>query len=317
MQLDWSVMGWWDGWEDLAQVRAVLASGSDPNRTADPFPPPLTQAAARGSEEVVAELAALVADVDAVHEGHTALWAAVFHGKPGNARVLVEAGADPWRPIMAGWSPAKLALAGPTPDLFPSGEASLSPEEQAAVARAPALIAALRDLPQYGHSIACVAGITAAEASRRMNAVVVTEAELAELLDDPIRYGEDVRYANVLGATDVPGGCVITQPWSFLASRYEVIARLSHGTRCYGMFANAKSGSQGAYAVDGEFRAGDLHPGAGAPLEDDPADIVLTSYLYQGGHAEAFCCGYAGLRLTDARPILGPPDLWMRIPLTS
>ncbi|WP_157519233.1 hypothetical protein [Herbidospora mongoliensis] len=38
---------------------------------------------------------------------------------------------------------------------------------------------------------------------------------------------------------------------------------------------------------------------------------------YQSGHAEAFCCGYAGLRPTDTRPVEGPPDFWLRLPPTS
>ncbi|QIJ60869.1 hypothetical protein [Streptomyces sp. JB150] len=53
--------------------------------------------------------------------------------RPDNARALVEAGADPWRRLIGGWSPGRLALAGPTPDPFPlpEGEPGLSDAERA------------------------------------------------------------------------------------------------------------------------------------------------------------------------------------------
>ncbi|MFJ7146831.1 ankyrin repeat domain-containing protein [Streptomyces sp. NPDC100445] len=80
---------------------------------------PLHRAVAFGSPEVVAELAGRVADVDALQDGTTALWEAVVGHRPQIARVLVAAGADPWRPVLASGSPGRLSLAGPTPDLFP------------------------------------------------------------------------------------------------------------------------------------------------------------------------------------------------------
>jgi hypothetical protein len=59
------------------------------------------------------------------------LWEAVFNNRPDNARVLAGAGADPWQTMMNGWSPGRLSLATPTPDLFalPDGEAGLTAAE--------------------------------------------------------------------------------------------------------------------------------------------------------------------------------------------
>lgn len=87
-----------------------------------------------GSPGVVAELARRVADVDAVEYGGTALWEAVLTGRTDNARALVEAGADPWLPLIGGWSPGRLALAGPAPELapLPEGEPGLTDAERAA-----------------------------------------------------------------------------------------------------------------------------------------------------------------------------------------
>src|SRR3954471_4920566 len=118
-------------WSDLAKIRAFLDAGADPDGEVWGYRRPLHVAAEEGSPQVVAELAGRVADVDAEHQGRSALWTAVYHGRPDNARVLVAAGADPWRPMMAGWSPGRLSLAGPTPDLstVPDGEARLSGEE--------------------------------------------------------------------------------------------------------------------------------------------------------------------------------------------
>ncbi|WP_245899856.1 ankyrin repeat domain-containing protein [Nonomuraea indica] len=109
----WAGFGWND-WTDLSLVRARLDAGADPNAGLFVHGRPLHAAAAIGSPEVVAELVRRVDDVDAEHEGRTALWEAVYNNRPDNARALVSAGADPWRPMMNGWSPGRLGLATPT-----------------------------------------------------------------------------------------------------------------------------------------------------------------------------------------------------------
>ncbi|TDE28955.1 ankyrin repeat domain-containing protein [Actinomadura sp. 6K520] len=294
-------------WDDLAQVRARLEAGADPDVVIFGYQRPLDFAAESGTQEVVAELARHVRDVDAQHLGQSALWRAVFENRPDNARALVEAGAAPWRPVMAGWSPGRLSLAGPHPDLFAPARAELSAAEAAAAAEAPRLIQALGDLDHDGSSLACVAGITAAEAARRLQAPIVqapTQDEEDGLFDDADK--------SIVGATDVPGGCVIVQPWAYGASMPGMTKALSAGTVCYAMYANPKSGNQGSIGRDGVLEGWDLHPGGWAGA-NHTADEVLLAYLYLH-KAVAFCFAYAGLRPTDTRSITGPFDMWLELP---
>ncbi|MGK5555057.1 hypothetical protein ACSNOI_25910 [Actinomadura kijaniata] len=93
----WAGVGY-DGWEDLARIRASLDAGADPDAELWGYQRP--------------------SHVAAEHEGRSASWNAVHHGRPDNARVLVAAGADPWRPMMRGWSPGRLSLVGPEPEPF-------------------------------------------------------------------------------------------------------------------------------------------------------------------------------------------------------
>ncbi|MER5646151.1 ankyrin repeat domain-containing protein [Streptosporangium sp. NPDC002524] len=308
----WSGMRWKD-WTDLTLVRARLDAGADPNSGTDFRGRPLRQAAQDGSPEVVAELARRVDDVDAEDEGRTALWAAVFNNRPGNARALVAAGAAPWRPMMNGWPPGRLSLAGPTPDLFtlPADGIGLSAAEAAAVTEAERLITALGDVDSDGFSLACVAGLTAAEAVPRLEAVVADDDDIEEVMDDPFSDLDDS--LTVIGVTDVPGGCVVSQPWGYAAYAHRVMKRLSTGTVCYAMYDNPKSGKQGGVARNGGVETSDTHPGGGNVAGDEPAEEILAAYLYQF-QAMAYCYAGAGLRPADARSITGPPGMWLRLP---
>ncbi|MEU9847892.1 ankyrin repeat domain-containing protein [Streptomyces sp. NPDC047985] len=304
----WDRMAW--DWTDHDEIRRLLDQGADPEAWSGGRP--LHRAAVFGSPEVVAELARRVADVDALENGVTALWEAVVSRKPDNARALAAAGADPWRRSIGGWSPGRLSLAGPTPGLFavPAGE-RLTDAERVVAEEGRRLTGVLGSLDYDGTGLACVAGIDAAEAVRRLEAEPVREGVTDEVLDEPYAYDMD-ELIQVVGVTSVPGGCVVTQPWGYAPQMPGVLTRLSAGTLCYGLYANPKSGDQGSIARDGSLVAWDLHPGGGA-IEGDTSEEVLASYLYQYD-AVAFSCAFAGLRLTDARAVTGPPDLWVRLP---
>ncbi|MFC8420528.1 ankyrin repeat domain-containing protein [Streptomyces sp. NPDC057236] len=304
----WVGMGW--DWTDVAEIRRRLDGGADPEHWSGGRP--LHRAAMSGSPQVVAELAGRVADVDATENGVTALWEAVVSRKPDNARILAAAGADPWRPSLGGWSPGRLGLAGPTPDLFPVPEGEcLTDAERAVAQEAHRLTTALGTFHHDGTGLACVAGIDAAEAARRLEAVPVADGVVDELLEAPYEYDAD-ESLRIVGVTSVPGGCVVTQPWGYAPQTPGVLIRLSTGTVCYGLYANPKSGNQGSIARDGTVEGWDLHPGGG-PDEHDTPEEVLVSYLYRG-NAVAYSCAFAGLRPNDARGVAGPPDAWVELP---
>ncbi|MFG1611057.1 hypothetical protein [Actinoplanes sp. NPDC049265] len=274
--------------------------------------PALHDAAMFSDPAAVALLIRRNTDVDAMWWGRTALWQAVMAGEAANAQVLFESGADPWRPMMAGWSPGRLALAGPDPDLFgavPAGVA-LSAGERAAVEASRRLIDVLAGCDPYASSFGCIAGIDAAEAQRRLGATLLEGVDTGLLLRDPYEFDE---LETIVGVTEVPGGCVVAQWGSYLAASGDVLNKLSRGTVSYGVSGNPKSGNQGALSVDGTLVGWDLHPGGADAFPDDDADEVLRAYLFVG-HPLAYCCARAGPAAVDARAFTGPPDLWLRLP---
>lgn len=327
---DWDGVRLWGG-GDAAQVRARLVAGADPGAGYGFGRQTVLHVAAElASPEVVVALAGAARELDGLAEGRSALWLAVHAGRHDNARVLVAAGADPWLPMMAGWSPGRLSLAGPEPELFPGrpDAVRLTPVEVDAVALGRDLRLKLTGLHLDGTGLLCVAGLDAAEAVRRLDGTAMSEAELLTYYDvetdeevdaadededgDAWRWLHDVNDLRLVGVTDVPGGCVLTQPWGYQPQRPVVGRALSVGTVAYGVYENPKSGSQGSIFIDGETKGTDLDPG-GSPWEEATSDEVLRSYLYRN-HAAAYACGYVGLRPSDARPVTGPPDAWILLP---
>lgn len=242
-------------------------------------------------------------------DGRTALWRAVYEGKPDVAQALIARGADPARPMMSGWSPARLSLL--TAHALPTDEV-LTPDEQLAVLEAGRLTLALSNLPEWfdGFSLACVAGVDAATAIERLSAEKIElEADTVEEYWDASLDDEEVQ--RTVGVTDVPGGCVVAQPWYFTASTPVVLNLLSAGTVAYGMYANPKSGSQGSFHRDGRTLQWDQHPG-GHPAEQDSARDVLLSLLYHY-RPVPYCFAYVGLRPKNNKSLIEPAQ-WLRLP---
>ncbi|MBU2665112.1 hypothetical protein KOI35_16540 [Actinoplanes bogorensis] len=277
-------------------------------------PPGLHQVAQfGGAPEAVRQQIADAADIDHVWWGRTALFDAVICHQWEVAQALAAAGADIWREQVGGWSAARLALAGPVPQMFEpfTGDrapAALSAGEQEAVARAARIIAVFRGFDPFAASFACIAGITAADALRRLGAEsfdVEDPEEAWQELGDP--------EPSVVGITDVPGGCVVAQQSGYAASTPAVMERLTAGTHGYGMFSNPKSGNQGTIFRNSENPAWDLHPGGGGVHPGDDADEVLRVFLYRS-HALAYCADFAGLEPVDRRAFAGPPDIFAELP---
>lgn len=187
----------------------------------------------------------------------------------------------------------------------------LTEAQQAAAREGRRLVAALGEFCFDGTGLACVAGIDAAEAVRRLEGTTTEPEGLTEALREGWWLDVDPEMRTV-GVTTVPGGCVVAQPWGYVPQMTGVMRRLSAGTVCYGLYANPKSGNQGSIVRDGVVEDSDLHPGGG-PTAWDTAEEVFFACVYHR-HAVAHACAYAGLRPTDARAVTGPPDLWVELP---
>ncbi|MGK5732918.1 ankyrin repeat domain-containing protein [Streptomyces sp. URMC 124] len=248
--------------------------------------------------------------------GTVGLWQVLMDDQLEFVEELLAAGADPWQPVLGGWSPGRLTLAGPRPELLavPEGQQGLDADERAAVLEAERLRAALADCHHEGLGLVCVAGIDAREAIRRLNATPVLGSRLQTLEEDAVAghaFDDDLR---IVGVTTVPGGCIVTQPWGYMPQVSGVQKRLSAGTACYGLYANAKSGNQGSVVRDGVIEGSVLHPGGGPnPFDTVTSEDVLLAYLYRD-HPLAHACAWVGLRPTDARAMTGQPDAWVELP---
>lgn len=342
----WSELGL-DGWSDLSEITSLLDHGADPD-LGGVTDMPLHTAAENGSPEVVALLAGRVRDVDAMHDGHTALFRAVHARRPDNARVLVAAGADPWKSMMSGWSPGRLSLAGPTPDLFPrpDGAPGLRPNEISMASESVLLTRVLGEYqPNDGMAITFVAALDASEVARRLK---------AQHLSGPVPGGQESwgdwenpeDSETIVGVTAVEGGAVVIHPWSSgLSSR--MLERISQGTVAYQFFVNPTGSQHGQLVRDGKLLSygpppdlfeiscgmdGDEEDWDDEDWDEDweddedededeeegpntrlpSSDDVLASYLFDG--SIGYCCAAVGLRPTDTRAFTGPPDAWLRLP---
>ncbi|GAA3628722.1 hypothetical protein GCM10022267_13960 [Lentzea roselyniae] len=300
------------GWQSANAVRRRLDAGADPDGGVHGTTP-LHLAVEHGTAEAVAEPAARARHVDAINRGRTPLWQTVQEGKPGLARVLLAVGADPSRPMMSGWSPARLSLA--TDHVIASGEV-LTEQEQAAVDVRDGLLAAEEGFPHYdNYTVVCVADIDAAEAIRRLNAAVVPRTRYRT----PCRRGtgSPCRSARTRTSPSASPACPAGACWCSRGtstcscpSSWNGCRRGRSRTACTPTPAAA---SRGCVYRDGRAVDGDLHPGGG-PNEhtDTDAYLVLLAHLYED-HAVTYCCAFAGVRPPDNKTFT-EPDQWIRLP---
>ncbi|MDH6451107.1 MULTISPECIES: ankyrin repeat domain-containing protein [unclassified Streptomyces] len=326
-QADWQRMGYRD-WGDAALVRARLAAGAPPDARAGWHgATPLHLTAEQGAADAVAALLPHVADVDVRDDDdHTPLWYAVHSMDEATVRALIEAGADVWTPQAEHWSPGRLLL---TTALAPlvrhlPGAVELPAGEVAAQQAADALIAAFGTEPIWteGLGVCFVRDLDEDELIRRLGA----DPEQCPLADpddapfDPFDYDESLRYVGVRGVEGAPGGCVITQS-GYMPSDGAVMRAISAGTSAYGVYFNAKGGTFGTLARDGEIVASDeIHIG---PHDSDP-DAYWTFRFWQRKHAFphdadvlAYCCAAAGLRISDGRDVADGETARRWVPLPT
>lgn len=268
----------------------------------------LHEAAETGSAEVVAELAARADDVDALDvEGRTALWAAVCWGRAAVVESLIAAGADPWREVLHGWSPGRLAQASPLLSSRvqpPPGAALLTGEELAATAEAARLAAVFEGAIEEGAGVTFVGGRDAEEAVRRLG------AEPCEAPDDEYDPGP-----SYVGVTPVDGGCALVQPFSFEVTDTKTLRRLSAGGAvAYGVYFNPKSGSQGGFSRDGQYEDDPLVGLPPAP-GDAPERLLLRflAGLPDSAGELGYACAMTGVKPRDAAAVTGPPQQWVHV----
>jgi hypothetical protein len=314
-------------WRDPAEVRRRLITGADPNaRLFRLRVTPLHEAVtSEAPGEVVDVLVAHGADVDTADaEGATPLWEAVRWGNRSAAEALLRAGADPWRPAVAGRSPGRLGLDGPLADLFAGlpGAPSISAEERDRQTRADALIASYEWEGYWdGLDLAFVADVDEDELIGRLGAeparCPLTDSPFVGMVEDPhADWAEDedggepehspMDFDFKAWVARRDGGAVLI---GAAASSDSVCARLSTGTRLATVFFNPK-GSCYVYCWADGRRVRQSEPA------DHPADPWPEEWLHRFGHhahgsshaarALAFMTAYTGVRIDEQWLIRAP-----------
>lgn len=253
--------GWpeWASWTDTDAVLTRLASGAAPNaRLHSIGNTPLHEALwePRPEPDVVQALLAYGADAEAVNDaGETPLWCAVRRGSERAALALLEVGADPWRPVVAGRSAGRVALDGPLARIFIDlpGAPAIDDEERGRQAEADALIKEYARLPRVAPQIAtgiCVAfvsGVDEDEVIRRIGARPA-HCPLGSLDDcmDAFYQVNQRPGAEVLWVGTPPdGGVVVLHQMGVLPVEDRFGARISAGGGVLaGMFDDSSGGEQ-------------------------------------------------------------------------
>ncbi|NGO45599.1 ankyrin repeat domain-containing protein [Streptomyces ureilyticus] len=323
---DWQHIGYRD-WGDAALIRARLDAGAPPDANVGwNGTTPLHLAAEQGSAEAVAALLSHHAEPDARdEEEHTPLWYAACNADEGIVRALIDAGADVWTPQIGPWSPGRLLLTTPLAPLVAGlpGAVELPTEEAAAFRAADALIAAFGEQEMWteGLGIAFVRGLSEDELIRRLGADPAQCLE-AELEDAPFALDdsdESLRYVGVTSVPGDPGGCVITQE-GYMPSDDAVLRAITADTSAYGIYFNAKGGTFGTLARDGEVV--EREEIGLSPYEPDPPAYWHFRFWQRkhtfpyGADTFAYACAAAGLRISDGREAADrrAPRRWVALP---
>ncbi|MBB5131264.1 hypothetical protein HNP84_000970 [Thermocatellispora tengchongensis] len=198
----------WAAWQRItpAVLRERLALGADPDARLHALGnTPLFEVLARdGAAEMIDALAAAGATIDVLNlTGQTPLWEAVRIGRRDSVRALLRAGADPWRPLFAQWSPGLLGMCGPLADLFEDlpGAPRLGPNLREMLEYADILIESYASW--QGHrAVGFVAGVAEEDVLSRLGALRGERAG-----EEPAGPG----YEAVHVATSPYGGVVLHQ----------------------------------------------------------------------------------------------------------
>jgi hypothetical protein len=300
-------------WCDAAKVDRRLAAGADPNaRSSGVGWTPLHEAVTAGAPgEVVDLLVAHGADTDTADStGATPLWEAVRWGNRSAVAALLRAGADPWRPAVAGRSPGRLGLAGPLADLFAplAGAPPTSAEEQERQARADALIASYEGWEGHwdGGALTFVAGLDEDELIGRLG---MDPARCPATCSPFLRWSEDPPADE--DDEDEPPGYGDFEAWVAGRDGGAVLighvggaqfARLSAGTRAATVHFHINGSRYVDCWADGQ-RVRQSEPGA------YPSQPWSEELLYRfGDHAHrssgearalAFVTAYTGVRVDE------------------
>ncbi|WP_436774532.1 ankyrin repeat domain-containing protein [Yinghuangia sp. YIM S09857] len=336
---DWEEMGR-NGLADLELVRARLALGADPNQQRGEDGGNVLHVATEfGSPDVVAELAAHVDDIDAVApwSGESALWKAVCLGKTDNAAALLAAGADPWRPVMGRHSAGSIARWTKLAPLFAQLPGYVAPTdaERAAQDAADRQAVVIAEEEYFMLSVTFVAGLDEDEVIHRLGGDP-SDCPVLDLDATPGPFGTGPDGFNphdpdvaerFVGIRAVPGGCAVLQPNGLIAATSTVVTALSRGTRAYGIYLSFVKGTYGELAVDGtsvcneelqrNLRGESLDSQALYRFWDNDPEGAVDSHIMWTAYKLAYAAAEAGVSVTDASQIAGPPNRWLELPPDS
>ncbi|CAM5330984.1 ankyrin repeat domain-containing protein [Streptomyces atroolivaceus] len=304
-------------WDDPAGIEARLAGGESataPWGSEHSWTTPLHLAAERGNAGAVAVMLTHTRQVDVPDSrGLTPLWHAVAALRGESVRLLLDAGADPWRPCVDGWTPGRLAL---TTELAPllagtPGAEPLTAVARAEQARADRLIAVFSAEPirTEGLHVTFADVVDEDEAIRRIGADPAACPVLRQDPDTDQRSLFDAVGLYAVGVTGTAYGCIVSQPFSLELDQDELSRRLSPAT-AYSLNFNPKGGVSGTLYRDGDLiRHEEIGPGTPSP--GAPPEHWLYRFWQQPGasfshdaNLLAYACAMGGIRKA------GPRDGW-------